>query len=389
MDELQSTVESLAAELNRSVYVEEPGYRPLAVSAHYGRLDQARIESLLHRHTDPQLIAYFSQSRIDAARSPVRISAKPEFDLLARLVVPVRQHGRLLGHIWLIDDPPIESPELAGICRASETIAELLWKRVQVTDHEVVVDTALLTSVFRGEDDVRQTALEQLLLRRGSAADSPLVTVTASIQAQGNPGELLLSDGRLARGQYTLIGMVAEGRLVALCPARDEPGSDYRQLSRTLRSIARRYDTQLGGIGIGSTITDAHDVENSLRNATYAAKIAECVPDSEGLGVWDDLGHLRLFADVPWNVSGVELLHPGLSALLTNTNGIIGRSLLLYLDHGGDTQAAATELNVHRTTLYYRIHRAEKVLNITLSDGRTRFTLHAGLELARLAGLLA
>ena len=55
-----------------------------------------------------------------------------------------------------------------------------------------------------------------------------------------------------------------------------------------------------------------------------------------------------------------------------------------YLDHAGNVQRAATELGIHRQTLYYRLHRIEELTGFDLADGRDRLTLHLALTLAPL-----
>ena len=43
-----------------------------------------------------------------------------------------------------------------------------------------------------------------------------------------------------------------------------------------------------------------------------------------------------------------------------------------FLDCAGEVQRAARELRVHRTTLYYRLGRAEQISGLNLRDGRDR-----------------
>jgi hypothetical protein len=401
MDELQSTVDELATQLGRSVCVEEPGFRPLAVSPHYGVVDKVRVASLLSRRTDPELIRYFGGSRIDSAAEPIHIEANAELELLPRLVVPVRQHGRLLGHIWLIDaEPPVDAAELSHVMRTAARIGQLLWRRRQVVDRAVAEDSAMLLTVLDADLPRRRSVLEQLLLRRELPADAPVVVVAAASvhlgvgQADGCDGvdgaiQLLLADVRQAMGPDALIGAAMDGRLVALAPARVDGARTYRRLARTLRASAVRFGAELGGIGIGSPTTGAQDVLVSLQHASYAARVAERLPERHGIATWEDLGYLRMFATVPWDIHGVDLVHPGMSRLLQDGHGTIAGTLLTYLDCGGSAQAAAAALSIHRTTLYYRLSRARELLGTDFGEGAARLSVHAGLVLARLARLLA
>jgi len=58
---------------------------------------------------------------------------------------------------------------------------------------------------------------------------------------------------------------------------------------------------------------------------------------------------------------------------------------LLY-DSEGNAHATAERLQLHRTTLYYRLQRVEQLAGTDLKDGHERLCLHLALKLARLTG---
>jgi DNA-binding PucR family transcriptional regulator len=64
-------------------------------------------------------------------------------------------------------------------------------------------------------------------------------------------------------------------------------------------------------------------------------------------------------------------------------------TLEVFLDLAGNVKATADALNVHRATLYYRLDRIEQVTGADLDRGEDRLTLHLGIKMARVAGLLA
>ena len=64
---------------------------------------------------------------------------------------------------------------------------------------------------------------------------------------------------------------------------------------------------------------------------------------------------------------------------------MLEQTLETYLDNAGDAARATTALNIHRTTLYYRLGRLKSEHGIDLLDGLTRTDLHAALKLRRLA----
>ncbi|WP_435888903.1 PucR family transcriptional regulator, partial [Streptomyces niveus] len=56
----------------------------------------------------------------------------------------------------------------------------------------------------------------------------------------------------------------------------------------------------------------------------------------------------------------------------------------VYLDHAGQAGRTASELGIHRQTLYYRLSRIEQLTGLDLADGEDRLLLHMALKSVRL-----
>ena len=54
-----------------------------------------------------------------------------------------------------------------------------------------------------------------------------------------------------------------------------------------------------------------------------------------------------------------------------------------YLDLAGDVQAVANRLNLHRSSLYYRLDRITRIACVDLADGLVRLELHLALKARR------
>jgi DNA-binding PucR family transcriptional regulator len=72
--------------------------------------------------------------------------------------------------------------------------------------------------------------------------------------------------------------------------------------------------------------------------------------------------------------------------LLSSGSRELVTTLETYLDHGGNSARTASELHLHRTTLYHRLRQAERVCGVDLGSGEDRLILHMALRLWRLAG---
>ena len=120
----------------------------------------------------------------------------------------------------------------------------------------------------------------------------------------------------------------------------------------------------------------------SIKQAEFAARVAARVAGLKGQACWDTLGEYRFFFSYEWGPSGVAAIDPGVAALLEQGRAVFAETVLAYLERQGDVNATAAALNVHRTTLYYRLGQATQILGEDLS-GHARFRIHAALLFAQ------
>src|SRR5947208_16549638 len=121
-DEVQTLVEQLSAEIERSVLVDDASLRLLAYSPTLGSDDEVRRTAILTRET-PRAVRdlHFAQG-IATATAPVRTAPRLEYGLASRVCVPIRCQGALFGYLWLIDaDQTLTASESA---MAEATAAE-------------------------------------------------------------------------------------------------------------------------------------------------------------------------------------------------------------------------------------------------------------------------
>ena len=73
-ENLQRLVDDLALRIGRPVLLEDHDQRVLAYSEHDGPMDDIRRESILRRHTTPDVRERYRAAGIFAARGPLRIA---------------------------------------------------------------------------------------------------------------------------------------------------------------------------------------------------------------------------------------------------------------------------------------------------------------------------
>jgi len=137
----------------------------------------------------------------------------------------------------------------------------------------------------------------------------------------------------------------------------------------------------LGGLPPGSTAgvaaarTGCGDLPAQWHEARTAARVAAVDPRFAPAASWSELGAWR-------QVAAVGDPDPSLAALLADP--VLTRTAGTWLDCAGSPQRAATELCIHRQTLYYRLGRIEELTGLDLADGADRLLLHLGVRAARL-----
>ena len=100
------------------------------------------------------------------------------------------------------------------------------------------------------------------------------------------------------------------------------------------------------------------------------------------VAAWADLGVHRLLACGPRRALREGAVDAAVEPLLSHPE--LAATAAAFLDHAGNVQRAATELAIHRQTLYYRLRRIEELTGLDLADGRDRLRLHLALTLAPL-----
>jgi purine catabolism regulator len=184
-------------------------------------------------------------------------------------------------------------------------------------------------------------------------------------------------------GVEALVGVVQSPEVAAVLLLG--PGAGDQGVHRVSRAIHRAFfngDRAVCTIGVGSPVRSLGDTRRSLLEAGHAA---ESVPEGD-----DDRLFYRI-SDV--GVSGLAHLlrdDPRLQTFVERTLGELLDSderhgtdleavLSAYLDCGGNKTLAADTYGLSRPAFYARLHRIEEVLGVSLTDAKTRTSLHFAL----------
>ncbi|NEE00219.1 PucR family transcriptional regulator [Phytoactinopolyspora halotolerans] len=400
---LQQLLDALAERVKRPAVLEDRFMRLVAYSAHDQAIDGVREDSILRRHASREVKNWLTDFGLATARRPVRLPANPELNMLARVCVPVLYKEKVLGYLWFVDADSTMSSTDIEFCthEAAEIGAQLhresvasLFSSVRLAD---VMHTLLSDSPLAGE------AAQSLKEAGYIASDSGVVSVVVQAIQHPHGAVVDLEDvispavadfcQLLRRDQVLDLIRKDHCVLILSCSGDDDPriGKRVDMLVQVLRSaLAAAGSSASLMVGVGGARPCLEDVHQSFHEAWMSVKAATLLAGVGDVVYWSRLGIHQLVVKLASLGEQVPVVHRGLGALLDDPDALpLLETLETYLDVAGNAQLTAELLNLHRTSLYYRLQRLEQLAQTDLKDGVERLALHLALKVARMTGQYA
>lgn len=396
MPGVQAIAETLAAQVLRSVAIDDLDGRLLAHTAHEEPVDQFRIDSVMLRRprSERTVTGYAQQFGIARATGPVRIPANPELGSFARVCVPIRCQRTLLGYLWLFDQPaPLTDAQLEQAATAATAAGDVLFREQLMDDLRRGTERELLRDIVNPADEVRRHAATRLVaehdIEPAARVLAAVLAIDADDEAAGAVGvDLALRSAcrRLSPVRSLSMATSATGGLLLIAHSA-LPGRE------TLRAEAERIRAELAAgppgvsarVGWGAARDSLIESIDSYHTAQEAARVSRLVPSLGPVAFADELGVYGLLAQLPLDTLETDPLPPGLRRLIAaDRSGALVPTVEAYLDAGCDPARTSSRLVIHRTTLYYRLSRIAELTGMNLRDGNDRLALHLGLKLMRL-----
>ena len=397
-DGIQQGVDLLEAVLSRPVMLEDTELRPIAYSRQPDDIDGARLHVILHREAEPGLLRAYQNLGISSARRPMWTPALPEWDAEPRLCVPVRTGRTLLAYLWVLaPEGSLTEEQVAAAARSASFIATVF--DAQRTQRRMAEQNSQLVLARLLGSDYEQTDLVTSLTTAESLLPDSQVIVSAFELPDEPAGDGDLIDMALTvKDRLPRIGLPVRwmvhlgsrpGVLAVLAPAAQVTET---AVAEAVQAGLRSCFAAPVAVGTGGGPVCLGEIKPAYQRACVAAWVARVTGDGSGALSWSDIGPWRLLARLAGRRVGDDDLtadlHPGLRKLIATDRGELISTLDAYLRTGCDARATAKLLYVHRSTLYYRIHRIAEITGANLRDGEARFELTLGLRVAALLGLL-
>jgi hypothetical protein len=370
-DDLQELVDEVSRLLAAPATLEDADFTLLAFCAHDdstgGAMDAVRTRSILTRGSPAPTRAWFEEFGIASAEGPLRTPADPEAGILTRLVIPVRHAGRTRGYLWLLDGGRIDPRDTgdAALAAAVDLAADagrLLAERAASDDDLGRPLSAALTAGLAA----RAQAVRTLAAALGDQL--PLVLVALVPGADGLP------DHWRRPGAGAIATVLADDPVgpVAAVLVPLAGSADLRPAGAL--AAASLADLPVGSTaGVSEVRRGVAHLPRQWTQARAAARVAGAVPRFSPVAHWAELGAWRPVT---------ELTGPDPVVVPLLADRVLTETAAVFLDCAGSASRAATALQIHRQTLYYRLSRIEAVTGLDLADGGARLLLHTSLRAA-------
>ena len=383
-DRLQEELDALAIRLGRSLTVDGLHGELLVHSTQGDDADQARIASILLRHVTPERRAWEERHVGPDPTGPVAVPANPELGMSARLCVPLRRDGRTLGFLWMLHTGgALGVDEQQAVLRGAEVLAEQLAAPAPSSAPGRTTDR-LVRRLF---DEGHAEALDPLVMMVPGIVEGvvQVVAVVATRSGDGvspfRPSEFSALSGSLTptlRSAPAYVGACASMTYALVVLHHRRAADRAPMLAEIEQTVARCLRSFTLGVSDPAPV-GLRAVREARRQALAAAELASLDPALPRPTSWAQLGAYRTLLATP---------RPSDHALRPLDDAGASAPMLLatletFLDLAGDVQAVAQRLNLHRSSLYYRLDRIARLAGVDLADGLVRLELHLALKARR------
>lgn len=287
------------------------------------------------------------------------------------LVAAAKSGSAVLGGVVLLDDAhragEFESYVLE--CSAALLAAELGHRR-SLAEIGMRLRSELVVDLVEGLDDGDAYARAALL---GHDLHRP--HQVAVIRCEGDPERS--SIGGALRGAASQVGATPlVGQRRGLLIAVLQPGADALELHRRLGQVK---GVRAVSLGLGTTANGPAQMPRAYGEALKALRLRERSLAPDGGTDFAELGLYQILEDHDSGGAVDVFVRRWLGPLIdydAARHAELVRTLSHFLDCGGSYDRAAGSLDIHRSTLRYRLRRIHELGGLDLGDVETRLNLH-------------
>ncbi|MEX3101695.1 PucR family transcriptional regulator [Streptomyces sp. ST1020] len=385
-EDLFSIIDAAGELLHVPIVLEDTDFRVLAWSRGQHTADEERVSGILERQAQPWLVEVL-RSRGDIARlisSPEPVFLEPASDRAKpRMACRVQHDGPRLGYLWASTETPFDSRQSAHFRAAAQAIAV----RMSRSGGQGATEQDDLRAVLLGTE-----AAEQAAGRLGLPAAKFTVLAAASCRPAHDaafaeiPSDVLRLYLTTAHPRSFVARHDHATYAVLLWP---ESTDDAEAMGRCLKIARDLWDRaalrERIVLAVSTTVGDPGRIPAARSQADRVTGLQQQYPTAPRVASFEDVQLLYALSRLRGALRQDDETLDGAVSLLERHDRQHHTQLLAtlrcYLDHFGDTNAAATELHLHPNTFRYRLQRIREVSGFDPRDAQTRFLAELHLRL--------
>lgn len=313
-------------------------------------------------------------------RSPSQVRWGQSHGMGSALVVGHRTQGYILVH----GSAPFDEGDAGTFGHAGELVSFLLLKRMALLEGRRQAGGLYLRSLM--SDTLTNEEAAERGLTLGLRLTQPCAVFVLSFpDSPGLPAAALEAvmmaiDRALARTPHVLAAGAPPDAILGLVQvATDEDTLDH--ILNVVVTVAGREGSSEPMIACGSPATGVDGVRRSRSEALIAHETAGRLR-RRGLTFFDDLGVERLLSQIPAGELATSYVTTLLGPLDDDPDLL--RTVELYLQHGCNKVATAAAVPLHRSSLIYRLQKAERLLDIDLDSPERCLEIWVAIRLRRM-----
>ena len=383
--DLFALADTVAALTDAAVTIEDVERHVLAYSNVPGqRIDASRQDTILGRYV-PDLPEHLAEYR-ELARSPGPVCFAPYDGTLARVVMPVRVGGRLIGSIWAIDASGVQGDRIGKeLAAVAPQVALHLLRAANRSDLErhrrSELLSAQLTSSGTSQAHGGRTTKHQLPV--ALVGFGPVHGTDNVVDEYRLTNMIALNVESACRDAWCA---QVDDTIFVLLPRVDRFADGWveRLASSTVRAITSALQVRIGCAYAPRIVSHEvvplarADIDTALRRQATQA-------EPRLVDVARDRYVVQLQNLVESGIAAAGQLIPQVAELLEYDRAhrsSYARTLLTHLDCFGDVRRAAELLSVHENSHRYRMRKLVEQFRIDLGDPELRLMMWLQLRIA-------
>ncbi|MBW0088788.1 helix-turn-helix domain-containing protein [Pseudonocardia sp. KRD-184] len=334
-----------------------------------------------------------------------RTYPRPQPRIRAELLSRVRRTGRAMRHRNRIVAVAQPRDEVLGVLSVVDPGQQAAERDVFALEHGAVVlamELAHQHALAEAELRLRRDLVDDLLsgvdnesawaraAAIGHDLHHPHLVVVARWVGPLRDEDVVTALGRAASRVLgsALLTTRRRGAAVLVVPQPDEVGgrAPWTELHRAVASLVRSGN---GSIGVGRPCEEPAELPRSYSEAVRALEVRMAAVGAGGATTFDELGIYRLLAagagDGEVRAFVREWLGPLIDHDAANRSDFVA-TLWQYYECGGNYDATARALTIHRSTLRYRLGRIRDLTGHDLGAVESRLNLHVASRAWRVLG---